>query len=178
MLLNRNLNYLFLTERIWSSHQILFIQCLINQWSFSLIPVLCCHKYHLTKYPHKYLLRMSLGYIPKSRGAIHQSMHVFVLSHFSRVQLFATRQTAARQAPLSEGFSRQEYWSGDAILQVIEYRHAYFLYYVKLYAGIATQVYCPQECMRNSVSPHPHQQLILSDFLILPNDEFKVVLLF
>ena len=30
----------------------------------------------------------------------------------SRVQLFATPWTAACQAPLSRGFSRQEYWSG------------------------------------------------------------------
>ena len=30
----------------------------------------------------------------------------------SRVQLCATPQTAAHQAPLSMGFSRQEYWSG------------------------------------------------------------------
>ena len=30
----------------------------------------------------------------------------------SRVLLFATPWTAARQAPLSMGFSRQEYWSG------------------------------------------------------------------
>ena len=30
----------------------------------------------------------------------------------SRVWLFATRWTVARQAPLSMGFSRQEYWSG------------------------------------------------------------------
>ena len=35
-----------------------------------------------------------------------------VLSHFSCVQLFATLQTAAHQAPLSIEFSRQEYWSG------------------------------------------------------------------
>ena len=34
-----------------------------------------------------------------------------VLSHFSRVQLFATPWTAAGQAPLSMGSSRQEYWS-------------------------------------------------------------------
>ena len=32
--------------------------------------------------------------------------------HFSRVQLFATSWTVARQAPLSMGFSRHEYWSG------------------------------------------------------------------
>ena len=30
----------------------------------------------------------------------------------SRVRLFATPQTAAHQAPLSMGLSRQEYWSG------------------------------------------------------------------
>ena len=34
-----------------------------------------------------------------------------MLSHFSRVQLFATLWTIACQAPLSKGFSRQE-WSG------------------------------------------------------------------
>ena len=31
---------------------------------------------------------------------------------FSCVQLFATQWTVAPQAPLSMGFSRQEYWSG------------------------------------------------------------------
>ena len=35
-----------------------------------------------------------------------------LLSHFSRARLFATPWTAAHQAPLSMGFSRQEYWSG------------------------------------------------------------------
>ena len=35
-----------------------------------------------------------------------------VLSHFSHVRLSATPWTMARQAPLSMGFSRQEYWSG------------------------------------------------------------------
>ena len=34
------------------------------------------------------------------------------LSCFRRVQLFMTPWTVARQAPLSMGFSRQEYWSG------------------------------------------------------------------
>jgi len=39
-------------------------------------------------------------------------MYARVLSHFSRVRLFATLWTVARQAPLSTGFSRQESWSG------------------------------------------------------------------
>ena len=34
-----------------------------------------------------------------------------VLNHFSRVQLFMTPWTVARQAPLSMAISRQEYWS-------------------------------------------------------------------
>ena len=37
---------------------------------------------------------------------------LLLLSHFSRVQLCATPQTAAYQAPPSLGFSRQEQWSG------------------------------------------------------------------
>ena len=35
-----------------------------------------------------------------------------LLSRLSRVRLLATPWTAAYQAPLSMGFSRQEYWSG------------------------------------------------------------------
>ena len=37
---------------------------------------------------------------------------VCMLSHFSWIWLFVTLWTVARQAPLSLGFSRQEYWSG------------------------------------------------------------------
>ena len=37
---------------------------------------------------------------------------VHVLCRFSFIQLFAAPCTAARQAPLSMGFSRQEYWGG------------------------------------------------------------------
>ena len=37
---------------------------------------------------------------------------LLLLSCFSHVQLCATPQTAAHQAPLSLGFSRQEPWSG------------------------------------------------------------------
>ena len=36
----------------------------------------------------------------------------WVLSQFSCIQFFGTLWTAARQTPLSMGFSRQEYWSG------------------------------------------------------------------
>ena len=39
-------------------------------------------------------------------------MLLLLLSRFSRVRLCATPETAAHQAPLSLGFSRQEHWSG------------------------------------------------------------------
>ena len=46
----------------------------------------------------------------------HRNQHynecACMLSCFSRVHLFATLWTSARQAPLSMGFSRQGYWSG------------------------------------------------------------------
>jgi len=44
----------------------------------------------------------------------NQSSHslLLLLSRFSRVLLCATPETAAHQAPLSLGFSRQEHWSG------------------------------------------------------------------
>src|SRR5574338_477703 len=43
----------------------------------------------------------------------HQySMLLLLLSCFSHVRLCVTPETAAHQAPLSLGFSRQEHWSG------------------------------------------------------------------
>ena len=39
-------------------------------------------------------------------------MQVRVISRFHPVQLFAAQWTVPHQAPLSMGFSRQEYWSG------------------------------------------------------------------
>ena len=68
-----------------------------------------------------------LGLIPGSGRSpgevngnqINTSIFVFeycaaklLLSHFSHVQLCVTQWTAAHQAPLLMGFSRQEYWSG------------------------------------------------------------------
>ena len=46
------------------------------------------------------------------KGESGLAMHACVLSNFSRVRLFVTPWTAALQAPLSMGFSRQEFWSG------------------------------------------------------------------
>ena len=41
-----------------------------------------------------------------------QSKDKQLLSHFSRVRLCVTTETAAHQTPPSLGFSRQEHWSG------------------------------------------------------------------
>ena len=49
---------------------------------------------------------------PSRDDHIFSKPPLLLLSHFSRVQLCATPRTAARQAPLSMGSSRQEYWSG------------------------------------------------------------------
>ena len=43
-----------------------------------------------------------------SKGCLRKSE----VKSLSRVRLFATLRTVAHQAPLSMGFSRQEYWSG------------------------------------------------------------------
>ena len=51
-----------------------------------------------------------------SRDRISQkkelTLVVVVVELLSHVRLFATPWTVAYQAPLSKGFSRQEYWSG------------------------------------------------------------------
>ena len=48
------------------------------------------------------ILKQSTFYLPSS---------LVLLSHFSRVRLCATPETAAHHAPPSLGFSRQEHWS-------------------------------------------------------------------
>ena len=49
--------------------------------------------------------------IPWTEEPVGYSL-LLLLSCFSRVQLSATPETAAHQAPSSLGFSRQEHWSG------------------------------------------------------------------
>ena len=39
-------------------------------------------------------------------------IYIYMLSCFSHVRVFVTPWTVAHQAPLSMGFSRQEYWRG------------------------------------------------------------------
>ena len=47
-----------------------------------------------------------------NKKALNDKVHECMLSRFCRVQLCVTPWTVAHQAPLSVGFSKQEYWSG------------------------------------------------------------------
>ena len=53
-----------------------------------------------------------LEHVSEKRQKSQFLHHVCTLSHFSHVRLFATLWTVAFQAPLSMGFSRQEYQVG------------------------------------------------------------------
>ena len=59
--------------------------------------------------------------VVKDREAWHATVRASILSYFSRVWLFATLCTIARQTSLFMGFSRHEYWSElhHALLQGI-----------------------------------------------------------
>ena len=59
--------------------------------------------------PH-FDLKLDLEGMETAAATVEDS--VCVRESLSRVRLFATPWTAARQAPRSVGFSRQEYWSG------------------------------------------------------------------
>ena len=66
-------------------------------------------EFHVLAFPHclfgavfQSYMRCLLGYSP----------HELMLSHFRCAPVFAILWTVAHQAPLSMGFSRQEYWSG------------------------------------------------------------------
>ena len=53
-----------------------------------------------------------MAFNPLPRSSPSPSLSQLLLSHFSRVRLCVTPETAAHQAPPSLGFSRQEHWSG------------------------------------------------------------------
>ena len=93
------------------------LSCLLaNSFSFNFFFILELFKY---KFSHLFFLFPFLH-----RGDPSDMFRVYHLaplcsceieicvSRFRRIQLFATPWTAARQAPLSLKFSRQEYWSG------------------------------------------------------------------
>ena len=58
------------------------------------------------------LLWYSLSPLFCERASSALPLLLLLLSHFSRVRFCVIPETAAYQAPLSLGFSRQEHWSG------------------------------------------------------------------
>ena len=63
------------------------------------------------------LFRLVTTFLPRSKHLLiswllSPSAVILLLNHFSCVRLCVTPQTAAHQASLSLGFSRQEHWSG------------------------------------------------------------------
>ena len=74
-------------------------------------------------------------------------MHACMLSCFSHVRLCATLCTAAHQAPLSTGLSRQEYWSGlpfpSPILHMVIY---IFQCYSLNLSHLLLPLLCPKVC--------------------------------
>ena len=81
-------------------------KCLYN---FFLFGAFHKGKWQRNKFPFLYHQQPNL---PPEQLRIIVGLHVSILSHFCHVQLSVTLWTAACQASLSMGFSRQEHWSG------------------------------------------------------------------
>ena len=95
-----------------------------GKWGIMTVGINLCNLWHPTEFlswaPHSQGQESS----PKNAGILFGNIGfplgngddlcvcVSALSCFRHVQLSATLWTIARQAPLSMGFSRQEYWSG------------------------------------------------------------------
>ena len=78
---------------------------------------------------HKIILQYS-GWI-KGQGKYIWTKHS-VLTHFGHVQFFATPLSVTQQAPLSMGFSRQEYWVGIIREMQIKTTMKYYLIPVRM----------------------------------------------
>jgi len=89
-------------------------------------------------------------------------IYACVLSHFSHVQLFASLWTVAHQAPLSTGFSRQEYCSGLPYLPPIYISVKRSCCMPRIYTLIYVNCCCCCFCcaasvVSDSVQPHRWQ---------------------
>ena len=98
-------------------------------------------------------------------GLMLKLLLLLLLSHFSRVRLFATPRTAAHQAPLPMGFSRQDYWSGlHALLQGVFLIHLCILHLLHWQVG---SLPLSQEALYSSVISVINLQDVLVFFLQL-----------
>ena len=95
-----------------------------THWWTQLLITSCASSWKLETYILPFSEAITLHFTQQHRGlGVKQTsseqttftflnlLHACVLSRFSRFRLCATLWTAARQAPLSMGFSRQESWS-------------------------------------------------------------------
>ena len=78
------------------------LKCFLLCYTVTLFPLLCFHSITIR---HSFIQ-------PGFTEHLLLLLLLLLLSHFSRVPLCATPETAAHQAPPSLGFSRQEHWSG------------------------------------------------------------------
>ena len=109
-----------LASRVWESKFLLF-------WATQ--HVVFCYSSHRRLMPWFIMVKWAAWYPPSFKHILHMPRHcpsqtdlqsgVFstfrmdaLLCSLSRVWLFVTPWTAARQPPLSVEFSRQKYWSG------------------------------------------------------------------
>ena len=74
----------------------------------------CQIEFQERKFKKRVERKLGKGWVTELR-LMDYFLHVCILSHFSHVRFFATPWTVACQAPLSTGFSRQEYWSGKPL---------------------------------------------------------------
>ena len=71
-----------------------------------------CFKLYVLMFVYVFVCQYKYAHCTLDRQADFYRNMCVMLSHFSHVRLFVTLWTVAHQAPLSMGFSRQEYWSG------------------------------------------------------------------
>ena len=96
-----------------------FLKCLTIQIPFHIINIISSQSHTAASYHHLEIFFfvvshprvsvLSWGHL-KGQHSL-ESSRVCMVSCFSGVQLFATLWSVAHQAPLSMGFSWQEYWS-------------------------------------------------------------------
>ena len=70
------------------------------------------HHFHFSARRNHYQIKCTFSLLPPYAFHNYMYVHECMLSCFSRVRLIVTLWMPACQAPLSLGFSRQEYWSG------------------------------------------------------------------
>ena len=85
-----------------------FLVCMWG-WNCWVMVILCLAFWEVGKFFHSSCTTL---HFQQQCTIVLLSLLLLPPSYFSHVWLCATPETAAHQAPLSLGFSRQEYWSG------------------------------------------------------------------